>query len=102
MPNLSEYRIVITHARRKDGRPWVAAQVGELPGCIAEGPTEAAARAELAAIFPDFLESMEADGLAVPLPHDFSASVDHAWFVAGAVTPERFGGVPWGVQHALA
>lgn len=101
MPKLSEYRIVITHARRRDGSPWVAAQVGELPGCIAEGPTEAAARKTLEAIFPDYLESLKADGVPVPEPRAFSVSIEAALFWNGRDSV-RLGGPAWVPQPAVA
>jgi predicted RNase H-like HicB family nuclease len=68
MATIEQYTLVLTAVRRPDGSNWVAAHLAEMPGCIAEGRSEAEARAALTRLFPEYLASRIGDGVPVPGP----------------------------------
>jgi len=80
MPSFEDYTVVISASRRRDGTEWTAAQVAELPGCIAEGGSEAEAREALRRIFPEYVMSLIRDGVAVPGPKALGGMLDGTRF----------------------
>lgn len=62
------YRILITRDETTDGKATFAALVVELDGCIGHGNTEEQAATDAANAAIDYIESLLADGLPVPLP----------------------------------
>lgn len=102
MPNLADYRIILTTVRRPDGGAWVAAQVAELPGCIAEGSSDGDAIATLGRIFPDYIDSLRADGVPVPEPGEFSVSLDCEPVWADSPASPTTTGLPFGAHPVAA